>query len=375
MKIVAVDVQSTLIPTIRPHQMAIGTTTVQENVIVKLIADDGSIGYGEAPHMVGHSQRGETPATVRVVLRHKLIPVILGRDPLAQEALSLALARAVPGNLRAKGALVMAAYDLSGRALDTPVYNLLGGLVRDRVPISWSLPIVDTDAVVDEGLKMIERGWRILKVKIGRPAAMDDAAVVLDLREAVGDEIEIRADANQAYDVSTAIRVIRAMEEANPGFVEQPVHRDDILGMAEVRSHVNVPIMADEGAETPEDMIALNRHRAADSASIYVIGTGGLDRSKRMASIAEACRMRGYLGGALESVIGASAGLHFAASSPAVDLGCEMTGQFLLRDDLGTEPLNVEDGAFVVPDGPGLGFEIDEEKLAKYRDGDIEKFA
>jgi len=374
LKIVAVEVQSTRISVVRPHQMAIGTTTAQENVVVKLIADDGTVGYGEAPHMVGHSQRGETPATVRVVLRHKLVPATLGRDPLAQEGLSLALGRAVPGNLRAKGALVMAAYDLAGRSLATPVYNLLGGLVRDRIPLSWSLPIVDTEAVIDEGLKMIERGWRILKVKIGRPDPLDDAAVVLALREAVGDEIEIRADANQAYDVKTAIRVIRRMEEASPGFVEQPVHRDDILGMAEVRSQVNVPIMADEAAETPEDIIALNRHRAADSASIYVIGPGGLDRSKRMASIAEACRMRGYLGGALESVIGASAGLHFAASSPAIDLGCEMTGQFLLSDDFGTEPLAVEDGAFVVPDRPGLGFEIDEEKLAKYRDGDVERF-
>ena len=171
------------------------------------------------------------------------------------------------------------------------------------------------------------------------------------------------------------MRVIRRLEEARVEFVEQPVHRDDILGMAEVRAAVNVPIMADEGAETPEDIVALSRHRAADSASIYVIGPGGLDRSKKMASIAEACRMRAYLGGALESVIGASAGLHFAASSAAIDLGCEMTGQFLLRDDFGTTPLAVDEGAFVVPSGPGLGFEIDDEKLsADRRDGDVERF-
>src|SRR5207244_2510894 len=111
------------------------------------------------------------------------------------------------------------------------------------------------------------------------------------------------------------------MEDANLGFIEQPVHRDDIEGMAEVRARVEVPIMADESAETPEDVVALWRARAADSVSIYVIGPGGLDRSKRMASIAEACRLRAYVGGALESVIGASAGVHLAASSPAIDLG------------------------------------------------------
>jgi muconate cycloisomerase len=354
--------------------MAIGTTTSQENVVVKLVAEDGTVGYGEAPHMVGHSQRGETPQTVRVVLRHKLIPAVLGLDAMSQEGLSQALARAVPGNLRAKGSLIMAAYDLAGRTLQTPVYNLLGGLVRDRVPLSWSLPIVDRKTVVEEGVKMVERGWRILKVKIGRPDPLKDAAVVVALREEVGDGIEIRADANQAYDVTTAVQVIRRMEEANVGFVEQPVHRDDLEGMAEVRARVSVPIMADEGAETPEDVVAIWRARAADSVSIYVVGPGGLDRSKRMATIAEACRLRGYVGGALESVIGASAGLHLAASSPAIDLGCEMSGRYLLSDDFSAEPIPMADGALVVPREPGLGITVDEEKLEHYREGDVEHF-
>jgi L-alanine-DL-glutamate epimerase-like enolase superfamily enzyme len=132
--------------------------------------------------------------------------------------------------------------------------------------------------------------------------------------------------------------------------------------------------MADEAAETPEDVVAISRARAADSVSIYVVGPGGLDRSKRMASIAEACRLRGYVGGALESVIGASAGLHLAASSPAIDLGCEMSGQYLLSDDFSAEPLPMEDGALLVPREPGLGITVDEEKLEAYRDGDVERF-
>lgn len=132
--------------------------------------------------------------------------------------------------------------------------------------------------------------------------------------------------------------------------------------------------MADEGAETPEDVISLWRARAADCVSIYVIGPGGLDRSKQMASIAEACRLHAYVGGALESVIGASAGLHLAASSPAIDLGCEMSGQFLLKDDFAAEPLAMQDGALVVPQEPGLGVSLDGEKLDHYRDGDVEVF-
>lgn len=375
MKIFLAEVQSTRIPTSRPHQMAIGTTNFQEDVVVKLVSDEGVIGWGEAPHMVGHSQRGETPDTVRVVLRRKLLPAVLGLDPLNQEAIGLALDRAVPWNTRAKGSIIMAAYDLAGKALGTPVHNLLGGMVRDRVPLSWSLPIQEPAVIAEEAQRMVERGWRILKVKVGRPEPMQDVVAVREVRKAVGDGIRIRADANQAYDVKTAIKVARHMEESGLEFLEQPVHQFDLEGMAEVTRQVTLPIMADESAQTAEDLLAIAKQRVADYVSIYVIGPGGLHNSKRMAIIAQAARIRGYLGGALESAIGASAGLHFAAASPAVDLGCEMTGQFLLTDDFGREPIPMEDGALVVPTAPGLGVEVDEQKLARYRDGDVERLA
>jgi muconate cycloisomerase len=375
MKIVAAEIQSTRIPVIRAHQMAIGTTHFQENVVVKLIADDGTVGYGEAPHMVGHSQAGETPHTVRVIMRHKLVPAVLGASPFDQEALSLKLERAVPGNGRAKGAIIMAAYDLAGKALDTSVSNLLGGQVRDAIPLSWSLPIVDTKAVVDEAVQMVERGWRILKVKIGRPDPFDDARVVGAVRQAVGDGISLRADANQAYDYKTAIAVLRRMEDYNLDFVEQPVHRHDLESMAEITRQSPILIMADEAAHSISDVVAVIRQRAADAISIYIIGPGGIGNSKKLAALCQAFRLRGYVGGALESIIGSSAGLHLAASSPAIDLGCEMSAQFLLKDDFGTSKLTMRDGALVVPTGPGLGVEIDEDKLAHYREGDLERLA
>lgn len=372
MKIIAVEIQSTRIPVVRAHQMAIGTTYFQENVVVKLISDGGIFGVGEAPHMVGHSQLGETPHTVRVILRHKLVPAILGIDPFDQEKLTTILDRAVPSNRRAKGALVMAAYDLAGKALKTPVYNLLGGKVRDAIPLSWSLPIVDTEKVVSEAIEMVERGWRILKIKAGRSNPMDDVEAVCAVREAVGDKINLRADVNQAYDVKTAIKVLRGMEPYGLDFVEQPVHRDNLAGMIEVTRQSPIPIMADESIKSPEELAVIAKEHAADAVSIYIIGPGGPGNSKKMAAIAQAFRLHGYVGGALESVIGSSAGLHLAASSPAIDLGCEMSGQYLLKEDIGTEPLAMRDGALVVPTGPGLGVEIDEIKLAKYREGDIE---
>jgi muconate cycloisomerase len=375
MKIVSVEIQSIRIPVIRPHQMAIGTTYFQENVVVKLISDDGYFGWGEAPHMVGHSQLGETPYTVRVILRHKLVPAILGMNPFNQEELTIALDRAVPGNGRAKGALVMAAYDLAGKALGTPVYNLLGGKVRDAIPLSWSLPIVENEKIVSEAIQMVERGFRILKIKVGRPNPLNDVDAIRAVREAVGDEINLRADANQAYDVKTSLRVLRNIEPYRLDFLEQPVHRDNLAGMIEVTRQSPIPIMADESIKSPAELAIIAQNRAADYASIYIIGPGGLGNSKKMAAIAQAFRIRGYVGGALESIIGASAGLHLAASSPAIDLGCELDGQYFLKEDIGIESLIMQEGALVVPTGPGLGIEVDENKLAKYREGDVERFS
>jgi len=353
--------------------MAIGTTFFQENVVVKIIGKDGYFGLGEAPHMIGHSQLGETPHTVRVVLRHKLVPAILGLDAFNQETLTMKLDQAVPGNQRAKGALLMAAYDLSGKILGTPVYNLLGGKVRDVIPLSWSLPIVENEKVIEEAQQMVERGWRILKIKAGRPNPMDDVKTVRAVRQSVGDDISLRVDVNQAYDTKTALRVLRAMEPYNLDFVEQPVHRENLDGMVEITRQSLIPIMADESVKTITDLGIIAKNRGADAVSIYIIGHGGPGNSKKMATIAQAFRIRGYVGGALESVIGASAGLHLAASSPAIDLGCEMTGQYLLKEDIGEDMIPMIDGGLVVPTLPGLGVTIDEDKLTRYREGPVER--
>jgi muconate cycloisomerase len=245
-------------------------------------------------------------------------------------------------------------------------------MVRDRVPLSWSLPIVEVEEAVREGLEMVERGWRILKVKTGRKSPEEDVETVRALREAVGDEVSIRADANQAYDYKTALKALKLLEPYNLDFMEQPVHMDDLASMAELTRISPIPIMADEGAKSPELLAKHAVMRAADYVSIYIIGPGGIVKSKRMAVIAQTFKMRGYVGGALESIIGAAAGLHLAASSPAIDLGCEMGGQYLLKDDFGVEPIKMDGADFVVPTEPGLGIEVDEGKLAAYREGEVE---
>jgi muconate cycloisomerase len=373
MKITHAEVILTKVPVRRAHKMAIGTTLFQESAYLKLFTDEGLIGLGEAPHMVGYSGAGETQSSVALQLRERLVPAVLGKDPSQIEARQIDMERALPWNPRAKSAVNMALYDLTGKALNTPVYNLLGGLVRDRIPRSWSIGIMPFDQGVEEAKKMVqERGFTIIKVKVGaRERPMDDAEMVLRVREAVGDEVRLRADANQGYDVSTAIRVIRVMEQADIEFIEQPVHRDDLEGMAEVRQAVSTYVMADESANSPWDVLQIARRRAADLISIYINNGGGITAAKKMSIVAEPSGIGCYIGGALEGAIASLACLHFGASTPNVTFGCETGGQFLLAEDLSAEPIPFEDGRLLVPHGPGLGGDLDEDKVKHHQ---IERF-
>lgn len=213
---------------------------------------------------------------------------------------------------------------------------------------------------------MVARGWRILKIKIGREDPLADVEMVRRVREAVGPRISLRADANQAYDVKTAIRATRAMEAFDLTFMEQPVAWWDLDGLAEVSTAVSVPVMADESCTTVRDAMAIAQRRAAQILSIYICSPGGLLNAKKIATVVEAAGLKAYVGGALEGPLGVAAALHFAASTPVITYGCEQSGQFLLVDDVARSPIPFRDGALLVPQLPGLGVELNESKVDHY---------
>lgn len=382
MKIERIETFPVRLPPRRPHRWAGLSTAIGAYVIVRVLTDEGIVGWGEAPVLKdwgGDHMRyyGETPRTAIHVIEEILAPALAGEDPLRFEALHAAMDRAVKGHPYAKAAVDMALYDIAGKASGLPAYQLLGGCFRERVEVAHSIGLMEIEKAVEEALAVKEEGIRTIKLKGGRDPARD-VRLVEAVRKAVGDGVAICVDANQGYATpKVAVRAIRAMEEAAILYMEQPV--EGIDAMAEVARRVETPLMADESAWTARDVIEIVRRRAADMVSLYTTKPGGLFKAKKVAAVAEAAGLLCNVNGSVESGVGNAANLHLAASTAVASLACVLPvstpagkgrggiAGIYYQDDLIREPFAYRDGAIEIPARPGLGIEVDEGKLARYR--------
>jgi len=354
------------IPVSRPHHMSFTTLTAVNFVFVRIETRDGLVGWGEAACLGGPTWSEESAESIVVTLERYVAPWLVGRDATQIEALRLEMARRVQGNPFARAAVEMALWDLNGRALGVPVHRLLGGRVRDRVPLSWSLAVAGGDAEVAEAREKVARGHRIFKIKTAAHPVAEDVARVRAIREAVGSEIRLRVDANQGWDRPTALRAIRAMEPYDLDFVEQPVPRWDLDGLAEIARSVSVPIMADESCGSPQEAMAIARRGGVSILALKLTKSAGLAQTMAIARIAEAAGLGCYVGCMIETSLGTAAYLHAALAAAPVTWGCELFGPLLLRGDVVKEPVRYADGCILALDGPGLGVDVDEAALAEW---------
>ncbi len=381
MKIQKIETIPIRLPTRRVHQWSSLTTPIGVYAIVRVYTDDGTIGYGESPALKdwgGDYMKyyGETPQTTSHIINDILAPSLIGRDPCAIGELHAIMDRAVKGYPYAKAALDMALYDAAGKALGVPAYDLLGGCYRRRIPVAHSIGLMEIDKAVEEARQVKAEGIKTIKLKGGQKPERD-VELVRRIRDAAGPDVEITVDANQGYDSpKTAINAIRAMEEYRLLFMEQPVEGLD--AMAQVATSVKTPIMADESAWTPQDIYDIARKKAADIISLYTTKPGGLYKAKTVAAVAEAVGLRCNVNGSVETGVGNAANLHLAASTAVASLGCVVPvstpagkakgiAGIYYSDDLIVDAFAYEDGYVIVSDKPGLGIEVDVEKLKHYR--------
>ncbi len=310
-----------------PFRIALGESREQDNIILELVAKDGTHGYGEAsasPRIVG-----DTARTVVETLK-RVAPIVIGSDVFNIEGTSERVSKA-EGSPSAKAALDMARHDLWGRALGRPLYRLLGGY-RDSVETDLTIGIKKPTEMAVAAKRIVKEGFKVIKVKVGTRVE-EDVERVRMVREAVGGRVRLRVDANQAWSVSEAVRAIKKIERFDPDFIEQPVKAEDLKGLAAVTRQVDLPVMADESMHTPFDALRLVEEKAADMFNIKLMKSSGIHEAGKIAAIAEAAEIPCMVGCMAESNVGITGALHFVLAHRIVryaDLDCDI----LLKEKL-----------------------------------------
>ena len=319
---------------------------------------DGTVGYGYMPSM---SVVGESAPSSEAIIQTLLAPVLTGRSFAGIQPVLKEIEQVLGSNYQTKFAIEEALWDLVAKKIRTPVVNLIGGACRKEVPVMRMLGLKPPEETAAEAKALIDRGYRHIKVKIGLDEKRD-METIRRVRDLIGDDVFLSVDANQAYAPMQAVRVLNRLEDVRLGVVEQPVRRDDIRGMAFVRQHVAVPIMADEGIETATDALRHIDAAAMDAVSIKLWKMGGLYRSRDIASVCRAANVSIHVGSTAGSQLLEAMQLHFCASLPDLFGGAEI-GEFESLTNDPASGLVVEHGALEIPDASGLGIKIDHDKL------------
>lgn len=356
------------IPTIRGHVLAMATMRQQSFVLVHVRFSDGSTGLGEGASIGGLSYGNESPESILSAVRDFIAPCLNGLPADNVNGAILRMEKAVKGNFIARAAVEMALWDGLARRRGLPLADLFGGAVRTSMPVAWTLASGVSSTDIEEAKELIAAArHNIFKLKIGTRNVRDDIAHVTAIRQALGDGVGIRVDVNQAWSMHDARWGTAGLEELGAELVEQPLSASDTAGMAELTASSRIAIMADEALNGPVDAQALACRRAADVFAVKVAQSGGLKRAREVCAIADAAGIGTYAGTMLESGVGTAASLHLFATVDKLQWGSELFAPLLFADEILAEPIRYSDFAVHVPDGPGIGVELDPDKLAHYR--------
>lgn len=333
-------------------RFALGASPTTEGMVVRIASEDGSEGFGYAS---ATAHMGAIAATLRAELEF-FRALVVGSDAKGIEPLLAKLDRAMRGAPQAKAAIDCALHDLLARSLNVPLNVLLGGPIRDRVPILRILAIKTPAEMAEQAQRLVDRGYRYLKIKV-HGEVDEDVARVAAIRRQVGDDVHLTIDANQSYTAKDAVMAVSRMAVHRIDLVEQPVPIGDTEGLALVTRMVPVTVEADEAAGSLQEVYELVSKRAVDAVSLKIPKLGGLRNTIAAARICEAGGVRYRLGAAVGSRLLGAHALHLACTLPGVTYACEL-GEFdrLLDDPF--EGLEVEDGWLRLPRGAGTGVRL-----------------
>lgn len=352
------------IPLREPFRIASGSLTHSNHVLVRLVDHDGRVGWGETTTFLEVYGYDQDDLAHR--LEAHLIPAVVGMDPRDPRSLHERLERVAPFNRMAKAGIDLAAHDLWARAEGVPLHRLLGDRRLERVPLTGVIDLVPPAEAAATAVHHVGAGFTTLKIKIGSDSETDLRRVAA-VREAVGPRIRLRVDGNGGYDRASALAVLSRLEEFSFEWIEQPLPRWDLEGMAWLGRRLKTPLAVDESAASVHGVRRCLEAGAASVVNVKLAKCGGVFPCREIAALCLSAGVRCVLGGCLEAAMGTAAGLHLYAATPALESAAEIGGPWLYGDDVAARPPVVVAGTMALPEGSGIGVEPDEQKIARYR--------
>ncbi len=340
---------------------------VANGVVVRIVASDGSVGISS----VDPSSRAVFPERAEdllLTINTKLKPLVVGQTPSNINLISSLIANDTARQLGARAAIEVACVDLTCRRIGMPLYEYLGGAVRSKVDFNgWVGELPPAEAVA-EAKRWASAGFKSMKIKVGSDLVQDIERVQA-IRDAVGTAVRLRMDANEQYKVADALALDDAVKACDLELFEQPVVRDDLEGLAEIRRKGSIPIMADEAISDHASLLRVIQADCADYVKFGVAQAGGVVAAGKMISTAAAAGLKVVMGHGFGLDLSTMTEIMIGAAFDNIVPGLECVGPLKVTDTIATKRLDLSNGSIVLPDGPGISIDIDQAKLAQYSVG------
>lgn len=363
MRIVEIEGMIVEVPLREPVTGVHGVTAVQKSVLVRVASDEGVEGWGDVDPTPGYTLESVDDIAAGV---KRLGAALDGLDPLNTQRALAAMDQTLGGAFEAKAAVEMALLDLQGRALGVPVHVLLGGRLVDELFLNAWIGAVPPAQAAREAEEWVARGFITAKIKVSGAGAVGIERVAA-VRAAVGSRMALRVDFNESLTPGEAVPFIQRLVPYDLTLVEQPVPRDRIDALAEIRSRIDIPLMADESVTSPASLIEIIKREAADIVKVKAMKQGGLLRTRSMIDLADAAGLHVVIGHGFGLTLSTLAEATLAATSDAVLPGCEAVGPLKMSADVVADPVDLSHGVIKLPDAPGLGATVDARALARHR--------
>jgi L-alanine-DL-glutamate epimerase-like enolase superfamily enzyme len=345
----------------RGHNLPVGKGLVKaSSLIYKVATDEGIIGWGESNQIINKT-------THLAIFENLIKPVILGKDPYDVLKICSQLLRSIETPVASNGIISgveIACWDIIGKACNQPVYNLIGGRIRENIEIAYCLGIYSEEETVEKIKQIKAQKYRVIKTKGGENVELDIQRAHF-FREQLGNEIKLRIDMNRAYDVSEAIRYLNGVDGLNLEYIEQPIPTSQFSALQSLRARAKTPIAINEDCYIRHNLFECIKRNAIDIAVVDLDQIGGITRMTKIANLCSEAGLPLAHHCGFDMGIKLAAILHVNAALEAFTHAMDST-YMAHQDDILTEKIVVKDGNYLVPELPGLGITVDEEKVEKY---------